>query len=356
MAEITLPAQTMFAELTQRCLDAEFDERYDERGRFKRRRKKGYLYWHYIRDVAGKEREEYVGPVRDPAINDRVKRFESIKSDFKARRQLVRALLAAGLPAPDSITGEVVEALWKAGFFRLRGVLIGTVAFQSYSGIMGTRLAGATMMTQDVDVAQFYDISHLVGDSMPPVLEVLRSVNASFRPVPDQFDPHRVSRFRTKEGYAVEFLTPNRGSDDHQGRPALMPALGGASATPLRYLDYLIHEPTRSLLLYKAGIPVTVPAPARYAVHKLIVAALRSQERAKAPKDVAQAEQLLRLLLPSRSFELFEVWEEAWERGPAWRTNLMKGTALLPERARNELLFSLETHGWTDGRKRTRSK
>src|SRR5918999_945195 len=119
MNEIALATQTMFAELTQRCLDADFDERYDERGNFKRRRKKGYLYWHYIRDVGGKKREEYVGPVRDPEINERVKRFKATKSDFKSRREMVRALIAAGLPATDSMTGAVAEALWKAGFFRL---------------------------------------------------------------------------------------------------------------------------------------------------------------------------------------------------------------------------------------------
>jgi hypothetical protein len=123
MNDISLAAQTMFAELLQRTLDAEFDALYDERGIFKRRKKKARLYWHYIRDIGGKKREEYVGPVADKSITDRVKRFQSLKSDFRERHEMVRALRATGLPVPDSITGAVVEALWKAGFFRLRGVL-----------------------------------------------------------------------------------------------------------------------------------------------------------------------------------------------------------------------------------------
>ena len=73
MAEISLATQTVFAELTQRAIDAEFDELYDERGNFLRRRRKGFLYWYYVRDEGGSKREAYVGPVRDPSINDRVK-------------------------------------------------------------------------------------------------------------------------------------------------------------------------------------------------------------------------------------------------------------------------------------------
>ncbi len=38
MTRFGLAVQTMFAELTQRCLDAEFDETYDERGWFVKRK------------------------------------------------------------------------------------------------------------------------------------------------------------------------------------------------------------------------------------------------------------------------------------------------------------------------------
>src|SRR5512134_860864 len=105
---ITLATQTMFAELLQRCLDAEFDELYDERGSFTRKRSKGRMYWHHQRKVGGKVVNTYVGPVADKSISDRVKRFADIKSDFKGRQEMVRALVAAGLPAPDSLSGAVV--------------------------------------------------------------------------------------------------------------------------------------------------------------------------------------------------------------------------------------------------------
>jgi hypothetical protein len=348
MERITLATQTMFAELTQRCLDAEFDALYDERGSFVKKQVKGAPYWYYQRRVAGSAQSLYVGPVRDEAITQRVEQFATVKDDFKQRREMVRALLAIGLLPPDNVTGSVIEALWQAGFFRLRGVLVGTLAFQTYSGLVGAKLAGASLVTQDADLAQFYDISQRVGDSMPPILEVLKKVDPTFRAIGDQRDPLRVTRFRTSGGYAVEFLTPNRGSDDNQGRPAKMPALGGASATPLRFLDYLIHDPIRSVVLYKGGVPVTVPKPERYAVHKIIVAAARHDTSVKASKDLMQALQIFEASKAQRSFDITEAWQEAWDRGPSWRAHLKQGLSMLRDDDKTMLLDLLAAQGWRE--------
>ena len=345
-----IATQTMFAELTQRALDAEFDETYDERGNFARKRIDTKEYWYYRRSVGGEKRFTYVGPVGDKAISDRVRRFEDIKSDFRHRREMVRALSAAGLPTPDPMAGEVIEALWKGGFFRLRGVLVGTLAFQCYAGVVGIRFPGLALKTGDADFAQFYDVSHMVNDTMPPILDVLRQADPTFSAVPHLSHPHRVTRFRTKTKYLVEFLTPNRGSDDNQSEPAEMPALGGASAQPLRYLDFLIHDPIRSVVLHKGGIPVRVPSPERFAVHKLIVAVLRREDPSKTSKDVRQAQQLITALLPQRSFALFETWVEACERGPSWRENLMRGREMLDQAVKDQFIFSLQTHGWSEKR------
>src|SRR5262249_50269318 len=121
-----------------------------------------------------------------------------------------------------------------------------------------------------------------------------------------------------------------------QGKPARMPTLSGASADPLRYLDFLIRHPIRSAILHEGGVPVTIPAPERYAVHKLIFSHLRA-DLSKAPKDLAQAGALIHALAPTRALNLSEVWEEAWERGPAWRANLQKGLDALDEGTRQIL-------------------
>jgi hypothetical protein len=50
-----------------------------------------------------------------------------------------------------------------------------------------------------------------------------------------------MDQFVSSDNFKVEFLTPNQWSDDQAGKPVPMPALGGAAAFPLRFLDYLIY-------------------------------------------------------------------------------------------------------------------
>jgi hypothetical protein len=250
---------------------------------------------------------------------------------------MVLALIAAGLPSPDPMTGDIADALWKAGFFRLRGVLVGTVAYQSYSGILGKKLAQRSLMTQDLDAGQFYSISQAIGDSMPPILDVLRSVDETFLPLPDLSDPQRVWRFRNQNRYLVEFLTPDRGAPEYADWPAEMPALGGVSARPLRHLDYLIYSPIRSVMLHKAGVPITIPAPWRYAVHKLIIEGERPNLE-KSNKDILQAEQIIVACIEGRrAYELQEAFREARSRGPRWQEKLERGIGKLAAEVRNNL-------------------
>ena len=102
----------------------------------------------------------------------------------------------------------MVEALWKAGCFRLRGLLVGTVAFQTYAGLLGSKLTGAALMTSDVDVAQFHSISLLVNDTTPPMGDVLAAVDPSFKPVPHLDDRTLPTAYQNDRGYKVEFLPP----------------------------------------------------------------------------------------------------------------------------------------------------
>ena len=283
------------------------------RGTFRRKRSKGRFYWQHQRRVGGKVISKYVGPVTDKSIIDRVNRFAEIKSDFKRRQEMVRALSAAGLPTPDAISGAVIEAMWKAGFFRLRGVLVGTLAFQAYAGPLGIRLGGRPLMTQDADFAQFWGVSENVGESMASPLAVLQGVDETFRQVPNIDDPFVSTQYRNRAGYRVDFLTPNRDSDRHQGKPARR---AGSGAQPLRHLDFLIHEPERSVLLYAGGVPVTVPRAERFAVHKVIVAVER-KDQVKSAKDSLQADLLIKALKTRRPLELRQgVADRLGQRSP----------------------------------------
>ncbi len=322
--KLPLVIQTLFSELEQRVQDADFTETFERPGTFKKMKRNNRYYWYWQYRKNGKVVQKYVGQFTNKSVTERVKRFEELKNDFDARRKIVRSLAAAGLPMSDPLSGTIVEAMGRAGFFRLRGVLIGTTAYQCYSGLLGAKLEAATLRTADADFAQFFAISQQIDDAMPSVLEVLRGVDASFREIPHLTNSLASTKFVNDDAYKVEFLTPNRGSDDFQGRPSPMPALGGASAEPLRFLDFLIRDPIRSVLLHEAGVAVTIPAPERYAIHKLIFTH-RRLDGSKIGKDIAQAEALIHAMANLRSAALAEAWQEAWERGPAWRESLLQG-------------------------------
>lgn len=59
----------------------------------------------------------------------------------------------------------------------MRAILIGSVAFSTYAGMLGVRLPSTAMQTGDADVAQGFAISAEVQDSLPPILEILQSVD-----------------------------------------------------------------------------------------------------------------------------------------------------------------------------------
>jgi hypothetical protein len=347
MREIDIAYRTMFSELAQRSLDAQFEADYPIGGRFVTVPVKGNDYWYFDSPTPEGDKRRYVGPQSDPEITARVGRFRDIKENAKDRRRLVSTLLrSGGMAGPDRFAGDVVETLADGGLFRLRAVLIGTVAFGCYSGILGVRLPNTAMQTGDADFAQDFAISAEVGDSMPPVLALLQTIDATFRAVPHQADRARVTAFANASGYRVEFLTGNRGSDDFTGKPSPMPALGGALAENLRFLDFLIRDPIRTVLLHRSGVSVLVPSPERYAVHKLIVASRRRINditgRGKQDKDLQQASLLCEALRQTRrSNDLADAYTEAWERGPAWQEAITAGLSIMHDQGKAALAAAL---------------
>ena len=347
MRDMDLVFRTMFAELAQQTLDAQWQSDFPLEGRFVTVPVKGKDYFYFdIPTPEGKDKRTYVGPAADSEIAARVGRHREIKDNIKQRRRLVSTLLrSGGMSAPDRFAGDVTKALADAGFFRLRGVLVGSVAYGCYSGVLGVRLPRTAMQTGDADLAMDFAISQEVDDSLPPILGILEAVDPSFRAVPHQADNARVIAFVNRTNYRVEFLTGNRGSDEYAGKPSPMPALGGASAENLRFLDYLIYEPVRTVLLHREGVSVNVPAPERYAVHKLIVASRRLTDalgRAKRDKDLLQAATLFEAMIQTRQGDLLaDAYQEALDRGASWQEGLAAGIALMPDSGKEALAAAL---------------
>jgi hypothetical protein len=91
-------------------------------------------------------------------------------------------------------------------------------------------------------------------------------------------------------------------------------------------------------MLHDTGVYVLVPAPQRYAIHKLIISRRRREDAAKRDKDTQQAEALLEILAKKQPYDLKSSWEEAIQRGPRWRKLLAEGLGQLRPRSRDVTL------------------
>jgi len=325
MPAISLFGQTTYAELLERCEANSFSEAFPEDGTFSPKTVKDRRYWYFQTSTAHGRVQRYVGP-ETPELLERIEHHRQTRDDEKERRAMVTALTRSfGLPAPIAPIGDIVTALARAGVFRLRSVLVGTVAYQRYPAILGVKLSNSLLQTSDVDSAQFTSISVAVGDQTPPMLEVLQGVDKTFREIPHTAGHRYTTSYIGKGRLRVDFVTPNEGPDTDRPQS-------------LRYLDFLIHEPVKAVMLHSSGSLVYVPAPERFAVHKLILALERPPGVAKRDKDVAQAGALIVALTERRPEDLRAAWEEAYERGPQWRKLLLGGMKQLPPSARDLLL------------------
>jgi hypothetical protein len=327
---IPVSLQTLYADLIDRAWSGSLAELLTAGGSPYKRTIKGKDYWYLKMPMVNgvREKDKYVGPDSEE-VRRRVNAHLDLKGVRKERMDMVRSLRNARLPGPDPLSGRILTALSEAGVFRLRAVVVGTAAFQTYGPILGVRFPNTAGMTSDLDLAQFHSISVLVEDQIDGgLLEVLREVDHRFEPIPSAFDSRRAQRYAIRTGsqvaFAVDLLCPLVGPD--RAPITQLKALGG-DAQLLRYLDFLIYEEINAVVLYGVGVPVNVPRPERYAIHKLIVAQMRiatAESQAKSRKDLVQAGALIEALIEDRPDDLERAWSEAVDRGAQWEEKLLR--------------------------------
>lgn len=290
LVPLSLTLQTVYAELAQQVDVASRDEASIDETEIK-----GIRYLRLRRSVGATRRIEHLGRADDPAVVARAEAARGELARRNARRELV-AILRGAVPGPTMVLGRVLDAMAFAGLFESGGVLVGTAAYQCYSPLVGHVLPAAGATTQDADLATAdLALSALDGtDGAHGILDILRWADPSFAPVM-QLDPRRpASRFRTADGFLVDLLTPRRRRNDTDPMPLRNLRAGAA---PLQHLDWLIADAGSAVALHGAGVRVRLPQPARYAVHKLIVAQRREgAQAAKRRKDLIQAKALFEAL------------------------------------------------------------
>jgi hypothetical protein len=318
-----------------RTLTASFNTAFAGDGKFFSVTERGRRYWYIEEESAGYRR--YVGP-ESPDLLRLIQTHKHDSDDRATRLRLVAELANAGkLQSCTPKIGTIAAALSAAGVFRLRAVLIGTVAYYAYSAMLGIQLPPHSTVTDDIDVAQFRETSSSIKDHCLPMLKILRQVDNAFHAVPNLHKPYMVVSYAARCNFHVDFFTPNFGADTDA--PFELPALR-TYARPLRLLDFLIYAPTPSVLLHDAGVYVLVPAPQRFAIHKLMIAS-RRKNASKQRKDIVQAQTLIEHLIQSRLLEFRKAWEEASSRGDTWRRLLRQGTDLLVPSIRKQMLAAL---------------
>lgn len=320
MKALTPTLQTLFAELMQQLDGA------PRHGTLYVKQRDGIGYQYAKIPVGSTRVDVFLGRVGDPetdAAADAIRRGMDLA---RGRRRLVSMLKTEGLAAPYRVLGCTLDAIAQAGLFKAGAVLVGTAAYMMSEPLVGHFLPRPTLMTGDMDLATA-DLA-LMAEPPERFDAILRRGDPSFTPVM-QLDPRKPpSRFISAEGFQVDLITPTRRKGDTNPMP--MAALE-AGAAPLQHIDWLIEEPVMAVALWGAGIRVPIPQPARFALHKLILAQKRSAaSRAKRQKDLAQADALIDALLINDPFALEDAFDEARTKGKkGWAEPIARSLAEL---------------------------
>jgi len=333
---IPLETQTLYAELLSQLISLEAQRSIGSLpGSFSTKKVKGETYLYFQRYAPGGTREQiYLG--RDsPELQQLREAFQQEKLDYQTDLQRIDMLCAQVRAGGGIFTSHahyrVLKSFADTAIFRIRAVLVGTQAFATYGNILGVQWDRAGMQTQDIDVAFDRDLSLALPDlPKADIPDTLDQLKMGFFPVPE-FDRKAISTSYKvrKSSLRVDILTPSKGrKEDYK---SVQVSSFNAAAQALRYLNYLIEDPIQAAFVgTSSGVLINVPDPARYALHKLIVAQERpASEQVKANKDYKQASLLIRFLFEERPADLQLAWKKAGEKGKTWQEKILKGYAIM---------------------------
>lgn len=323
-------AQTAYAEVFDQLMADSFRSVADLKGTFAKKNVSGREYWYYqYRDVDQKVKQIYLGP-----NSTRIEKLMATKSQQPNTRvesigKQARAAIVLGNTGMTRSHFRIIKRMEECGYFKAGGVLIGTHAYACYGNMLGIHWRDADH-TQDVDFAY---AGRSIALAMPTNVEVnvhdaITSLEMGFLPAtqanglvggsyvnPDQPD------------FRLDFITTvGRDQSELVNFPTLNVAM-----IPLQFMEYSLVDLRQVALISDEGaVLVSVPSPARYAMHKLIVAGLREGAyKVKASKDLRQSASLISFLAKYQPDDLMEAWTDLDSRGKGWRSRFEKGVGML---------------------------
>lgn len=322
---LSASAQTAYAQVLDAAHAAETMRTVaDLPGTFARKQVKGRTYWYYqFMDVSGSKRQVYVGPENERVLALIERRAQA--GSAEALQALAQSALVLGNAPMLPRHFKVVQRLSDYGFFSAGGVLIGTHAFLALGNMLGVRWRDG-QRTQDVDFAH---AGKQLQIALPANIEIdthaaIESLQMGLLPIEHADGGTGATYLDPRDPeFQLDFLTPlHRGG----GEPFRHPQLG-IKLQPLKFMEYLLQDVQQAAVLAAGGVCVAnVPSPARYALHKLIVAGERPAARiAKSNKDVQQAAAVLSVLGEQARWQVDEAWTDLIARGPGWRSRARRG-------------------------------
>lgn len=332
--ELGAAAQTAYAELyelTQAAEAARSPALVSGNVGYKTIRGRRYAYWAF-KEIDGRKREYYLGPEGPAIAAIEAARVRGAPTLAAISRQAA-ASVAHGCVATPPKHFRIAKRLAEYQFFRAGALLVGTHAFIAIGNQLGIAWGSGTR-TLDLDFGHSGPGGN-VALALPANLKVntgdaLRSLEMGFLPAlggTKGLTSHYVSE-REPE-LRIDFLTSMRRID----APVIAPDLG-IELSPLKFFEYLLVSPTQGVLIDRNdACIINLPDPARYGLHKLIVAAERGVRNPKHDKDILQALALIEWHLARAPDALAEAWSDLVRRGPGWLKRARSSMTFAPKQA-----------------------
>lgn len=324
--DLALNAQTAYAELADQVQAQELQSALSGlTGAFHKRKVKTRDYWYFgYRDIDGIGRMIYVGPDNE--------RIQALVQRYKQQHAIDRITPQAKAAITLGCTGtlpkhfKIIKRLADYGLFRAGGLLIGTHAFLAYGNLLGIRWSDGGR-TLDVDFAH---CGNNISLALPTTIKIdtksaIESLEMGLLPI-TQFNGTTGAQMRNPADpeLRLDFVTCMHRNE----APTIWVRDLNLNLEPLKFMEFSLENTIQGCILSTDGAcTVNLPAPERFAVHKLIVYGERPiKERTKATKDLLQAAALITYYIQTgRQADLLDAWYDALNRGSGWEKRLMEG-------------------------------
>jgi hypothetical protein len=269
------------------------------------------LHWKVLRGktylfkkIDSKGNGRVIGP-RDPGSERTLAAFRARKAELKSRHADLKARLAEharlakalSLARVPRTAAAVLRVLNRQGLLGRNFIVVGTNALYAYEAAAGARFDPAVMDTADVDILwESRAKLSLAADARGAgLIGILRQADRSFQVVRS-----RGFRAANRDGYMVDLLKPLPRDLIADESPDAIGGNDDLFAAETKNLAWLLSaKKFRATAVGMDGFPVplVVPDPRLFALHKLWLANQRDREPVKKSRDRAQGRAVLQLLL-----------------------------------------------------------